>query len=131
MSRVERDGPPVSDPEINLTSKRYNCNSERIQTMPETHDQTNDDLQTQLTDFQTGHRNSLRAKYGLSPDAANAIPLGTAQQMEEHAKMLQRAVGRPEANHSTDADNSSRSTLRQVNQILARRYNGPKTRSNQ
>ena len=61
----------------------------------------------QLKAFQTDYQEVLSSRYGLDPAAAKAIPFGTAQEMENHAKSLQ---------HS----------LPIVDALLAQKYKGPK-----
>jgi len=103
--------------------------SKGIFRMPNADDQT----QQQLKEYQVGHRASLRDKYGLTEDAANAIPLDSTLQMEIHAKLLQK-VPANRANQSGQQSSggiSMRSTLKHVDNFLNQRYHGPKERATQ
>lgn len=88
--------------------------------------QAGNGLHDQLQQFQVGYRETLRTKYGLDAESANAIPLGTAQQMEEHAKLLQQAANnRPGRGDEQSGATSSRSLGRYVDRLLVEKYSGP------
>ena len=96
----------------------------------------------QLKAFQTSYREQLSSRYGLDPVLANAIPFGTAQEMEDHAKAfsksIQTASGKPNSQERTEekqrqaggssgsGEASSHNTLPPVDALLAQKYKGPK-----
>jgi len=78
----------------------------------------------QLKAFQTSYREVLSSRYGLDPAVAEAIPSGTASEMEAQAKFLQQAIsasGKP-------GEHSSRS-LPSVDALLAQKYKGPTSKA--
>ncbi len=98
--------------------------------------QENDNgLQEQLIAFQTDFRETLSSRYGLDPVLAKAIPLGTAQEMEDYAKAvhasIQNASGNPagsgagKSGPGVAGDTSSRNIRLPVDALLARKYKGP------
>ena len=96
-------------------------------------------VEEQLKAFQTSHRESLSFRYGLDPTLANAIPLGTVQEMEDHAKAFQQSlqtaaggklpaevpsVGLSAGSQSSDGGNTG-TPLATVNTLLEQKYKGP------
>ena len=94
-------------------------------------------LQEQLKALQLEHRKNLSSRYGLDDASASAIPLGTAGEMENAAKLLQQAAGAnaPANSGGVSAGTPSgkapfsRTIRATVDSLLSQKYRGPANRS--
>lgn len=81
----------------------------------------------QLKAFQTDYREQLSSRYGLDPVSVSAIPLGSVKEMEDHARLLQKAE-KPDDKSRVPAQGKvpfSRTPLATVNSLLSQKYPGP------